>query len=197
MIRANPNPSLLKRGKTLFSAEGCFALLLLLLLHTGLLRVFATTKEYQLKAVVLWRLAQFVDWPSNAFSGDASPLIIGVLGEDPFGDALVLAVNGETAHGRTLQIQRYSRPEEIGECHVLFISKSEAGRGEEITRALQGRSVLTVSDMEGFAREKDGMIRFLMENNKITLRINLDAVRPARLVLDARLLRMADVIGRK
>ena len=47
------------------------------------------TTEYQLKAVYLYNFLHFVTWPKNARAADtAGPLIIGVVGKSPFGDAL-------------------------------------------------------------------------------------------------------------
>lgn len=152
-------------------------------------------KEYQLKAVFLWRLAQFTEWPTNAFESDESPIVIGVLGENPFGDALETVVRGETAHGRKLVLQHYTRLDQIKTCHVLYISVSEARRIKEIITALAGRSILTVSDIDGFALSYGGMIRFLTEQNRIKLRINQNAVAATQLKLDARLLRAAEVTG--
>src|SRR4051812_12970096 len=45
----------------------------------------APSAAYQLKAVFLFNFAQFVEWPAGAFRAANSPLIIGVLGENPFG----------------------------------------------------------------------------------------------------------------
>ena len=39
------------------------------------------SKEYQLKAVFLWRLAQFTEWPPDAFEHAESPIAVCVLGE--------------------------------------------------------------------------------------------------------------------
>jgi hypothetical protein len=154
-------------------------------------------KEYQLKAVFLWRLAQFVDWPTNAFEETQSPLVIGVLGANPFGDALETVVRGETAHGRKLVVIYYRRVEQVKACHILFICESESRRVKQILTSLAGRSILTVSDIDDFTRRHDGMIRFLMEENKIKLRIDPDAAADAGLVLDARLLRMAEIVRKR
>lgn len=48
--------------------------------------------EYQVKAVFLFNFAQFVTWPSQP--ADA-PLVIGILGDDPFGSYLDETVRGE------------------------------------------------------------------------------------------------------
>lgn len=154
----------------------------------------ATLSEYQLKAVFLYNFAQFVDWPPRAFPTEQTPLVIGVLGEDPFGASLDEAVRGETVHGRPLVVQRFRRVEEVEACHVLFVSRSESGRLEHILARLRGRSILTVSDADGFT-EFAGMIRFVTENNKIRLRINVEAARAADLTISSKLLRPAQIVS--
>src|SRR2546426_3168378 len=107
--------------------------------------------EYQVKAVFLFNFAQFVEWPANAFPETRTPLVIGVLGEDPFGAYLDETVRGEKVNDQSLAVQRYRRVEEIKTCHVLFISRSEADRLEQIFNGLKGRNILTVGDCDGFA----------------------------------------------
>jgi hypothetical protein len=152
------------------------------------------SKSYQLRAVFLFRFTQFVDWPADAFATPESPITIGILGEDPFGDALALAIKGETAHGRSLQIVHFRRVEEVKNCHVLYICESESSRIQKIMQVLDNRPILTVSDIDGFARDYKGIVRFLASQNKIVFRINPEEAKAARLVLDARLLRMAQIV---
>jgi hypothetical protein len=149
--------------------------------------------EYQLKAVFLFNFAQFVDWPQESFPETEMPLVIGVLGEDPFGTYLGEIVRGETVNNRQLEIQRYRRVDEMKTCHILFISQSESKRLEQIVVALKGRSILTVSDSDGFTRY-GGMIRFVTEKNKLRLRINLEAATAANLTISSKLLRPAEIV---
>src|SRR5712664_2499243 len=114
--------------------------------------------EYQLKAVFLFNFAQFVEWPPTAFPEAQTPLVIGVLGEDPFGPYLDETVRGEKVNNRPLVVQRFRRGAEIRTCHVLFISRSESDRLEQILTSLRGRSILTVGDFEDFAL-RGGMIQ--------------------------------------
>ena len=151
------------------------------------------SKEYQLKAVFLWRLAQFTQWPSEAFESPDSPIVICVLGENPFGDALNAAVAGETTHGRKLIVQQHRSIEQSKACHILYMAGAGPRQAKEITVALAGRSVLTVRDVEGPASAYETIVRFVTEQNKIRLKINLKAATAARLVLDSRLLRAAEV----
>jgi hypothetical protein len=155
------------------------------------------SKETQLKAVLLFRLTQFVQWPDSRFESPESPIIIGILGKDPFGDSLRIAVRGETAQNRPIALRQLERTEDAKACHIVFISQSEAARVRQITSALAGHSVLTVSDMENFVKVGGGMVRFYTVQNKVNLRINNDTAKAAGLVLDSRLLRMAEIFGNR
>src|SRR3977135_2629882 len=63
--------------------------------------------EYALKAVFLYNFCRFIEWPKSAFTSPTDPIIIAVIGEDPFGLLLEETVHGETLRGRAIQIQRY------------------------------------------------------------------------------------------
>ena len=152
-----------------------------------------TTKEYQVKAAFLFNFCQFVEWPAEAFPEAQTPLVIGVLGEDPFGGYLDEIAHGEKVNNHPLVVQRYHRTDEIKVCHILFISQSEAKHLEQILESLKGRNILTVSDIDGFA-QRNGMIRFVTEKNKIRFRINLEAARAANLTISSKLLRAAEII---
>ena len=148
----------------------------------------APVPEYQVKAGFLLNIAQFVTWPSQ--SSDA-PFVIGILGEDPFGSYLDETVRGEKVNNRPFIIQRFRR-RDPRPCNILFISQSERDRAGQVLSNLKGRTVLTVSDIEGFT-ELGGMIQFFTEKNNIRMRINLDAVKASNLRVSSKLLRVAEV----
>jgi hypothetical protein len=152
----------------------------------------AVVRDYQVEAVFLFNFTQFVEWPSSSFADAAAPLAICVLGDDPFDGYLDDTVRGESVAGRTLAVRRYHRVEDAGACHVLFISRSETARSAEIVAALRHRSTLTVSDADAFI-ERGGMIRFVLVDGHVKLRINIDAVRDAGLTISSKLLRVAEI----
>lgn len=153
-----------------------------------------TFNERDVKAVFLLNFAQFVEWPAEAFAESTSPIVIGILGEDPFGRVLDDVVQGEVVKNRRLTVERFQHVDEVDTCHILFISSSETQRYEQILAALQRRSILTVGDREGFAAS-GGMIRFVTEQNRIRFRVNVAAIKAARLVVSSRLLRAAEIVG--
>ncbi|MGC3959778.1 MAG: YfiR family protein [Verrucomicrobiota bacterium] len=129
-----------------------------------------------------------VEWPTNAFASDTTPVVLGVLGKDPVDKALDEIVAGRTAQNRKVQVVRFTSVEQITNCQVLYISESERRKLDSIFDALRGRPILTVSDMKGF--EARGMITLVRSNASINLRINLEATRQARLQLSSRLIRL-------
>lgn len=163
-------------------------------LFAGAPALRAAPLEYQVKATYLFNFARYVEWPATAFADAQAPFVIGVLGDDPFDTALDEAVHGEKVNNRPLVVRRFSREEDVGDCHILFISRSEAPRLAEIIARLRGRNILTVGDAEGFALA-GGMIRFVTENNKTRLRINVEAAKAARLTISSKLLRAVEIVA--
>jgi len=184
---------LLRQRLTSAAAIGRFAAALVCA-TTPMCAANAATPEYEVKAVFLFNFTQFVEWPEDAFASSASPLVIGVLGEDPFGTVLDDAVRGEKVNGRSLVVQRYRSTAEIKNCQILFLSSSESQRMTQTLESLKGHSILTVSDIDGFA-SKGGVIRMATINRKIHLRVNLNAAQAARLTLSSKLLRPAEIVA--
>lgn len=151
------------------------------------------SREYQIKAVFLYNFAQFVEWPARAFPDAQAPLIIGVLGQDPFGGYLEEIVRGEKINEHPLSVQRYNNVSEAKNCHILFVNFTKAADLKEVFAALKFQSTLLVGDASNFILQ-GGMIRFFTENSKTRIQVNLEAVKDAELVISSKLLRLADVI---
>jgi hypothetical protein len=184
-----------RRGRCIGVVSVLMTLLVLLVLAPPVRSAPTVASEYQLKAVFLFNFTQFVEWPPESFAESGAPLIIGILGDDPFGAYLDETVRGEMVNGRPLVVQRYRRVDDIKNCHVLFVSRSEAEHLTQVLSSLKGRSILTVSDLDGFTRN-GGVIRFATVANKIRLRISLDAAQSAKLMISSKLLRPAEIVGR-
>ena len=145
----------------------------------------------EVKAAFLFNFAQFVEWPSNAFASAQSPFVIGIVGEDPFGQVLESIVTGETVRGRPLQIRRFRRPRDIIGCHILYLSPSEDRRTAELLAAVRARPILTVGEGDDFIAA-GGIMQFVTERS-IRLRINLDRAREAGLNISSKLLRLCEI----
>ena len=147
--------------------------------------------EYQVKAAYLINFARFVEWPPTAIS--RGPITIGVVGSDPFGNALDRVVADRTAKGRPVSIRRFRSVHDLESCHILFISASEASRLQPILERVRRTPVLTVSDSAGFLK-KGGGIAFLTADQRVTFEVNLKAIAEADLTVSAQLLQVARAV---
>jgi hypothetical protein len=153
----------------------------------------ALPSEYQMKAAYLYNFAKFVEWPAAAFPTTNSPIIIGVLGDDPFNGFLDSTVQNKKIDGHPLAVHRPKTPADARACHVLFISSSEKKRWPEISAALAGSSTLTVSENWDRFTEQGGMIHLFMEGKRVYFDINNEAARRAGLKISSKLL----LLGKK
>ncbi len=154
----------------------------------------ATSAEYQLKAATLCKLTQFVEWPAAAFRDATTPLVVGILGNDPFGTYLDEYVKDEKLGTHPLIVRRYKRAEDVTECHILFVSRSESGGLDKALATLKGQSVFTVSDVDRFAH-RGGMLRFVTETGKIRFEINNAVAKAAELTISSKLLSSATIVS--
>lgn len=150
----------------------------------------ASISEYGLKAVLLFKLPQFVYWPD---SGNAqNKLIFCILGNNPFGKSLERLAQ-EPSGGRTVEIVSLAAVGDGIVCDFIFISRSESASVEATIRKFAGKRVVTVSDIPGFAKA-GGMVELTVSDERIGLTLNRKAAQKQGLEFNAQLLRLAKVV---
>ena len=99
-------------------------------------RALTPAGEYEVKAAFLVNFAGFVRWPAAAFANAASPFVVCVAGDDPFGAAFEPFKQIKVA-GRSLVVQPIDSTATLpGSCHILFVAGSETPRLPGILGAL-------------------------------------------------------------
>ena len=151
-------------------------------------------REYRIKAAFLFNFTQFVDWPPTVLPQTGASLVIGILGENPFGKYLDEMIAGETANGHPLEVHLYKNVDEIEACHILFINLPQDNKLKEALATLKGRSILTVSDENNFIH-LGGMIRFVTKQNKIQIEIAPERAKDADLIISSKLLNVAEIVS--
>lgn len=150
-----------------------------------------TITEYQLKAAFIYNFVKFVDWPPTTFTNASEPYVIGVLGDNVFGDELEQAIANKTINGRALVCQKFRSAREAVGCQVLFISSSEKLHFKRILADLRGQSILTISEADGFI-DDGGIINFVpMPDRTVRFQINQQAAKDVRLQISSDLLNLA------
>lgn len=147
----------------------------------------------QVEAAFLYNFAKYVTWPAGAFAAADDPLAIGLLGEDPLGEELARTVAREKpVQGRALRLVRGRTAAELAHCHIIFIGKSEEPWLAEHLAALRGAGshALTIGEAETFLTA-GGVIRLVVEQNKVRFDINVRAAERAELTISSKLLSLA------
>ena len=147
--------------------------------------------EDQLKATFIYSFTKFTYWPGqNDTNIDDRQIYTCVLGAHPFGRELDQIAETQAR----FSVQYLRAGDSFSHCHVLFVSRSENTRLQEILLAAQDLPILTISDMDNFV-ESGGIIGLaLTRESTIRPVINLSACRRSNLRLSSKLLRLATVI---
>jgi YfiR/HmsC-like len=154
-----------------------------------------TAEEYRVKAAFIFHFAQLVDWPPETLTSTDNSLVLCTLGEDPFQGTLEGTVAGKTIGNRVIRIRHLGEPKDMQACQILFLGKVQSKRMPMLVTTLHNAPVLIVGETAGFL-EEGGMIRFLLEEDKVRFDINLNAAESARLKIGSRLLILAEhVVG--
>jgi hypothetical protein len=168
-----------------------------LLLPAHLARSQTPSTEVKLKAACLFNFARYTEWPASALPKTNSPIVIVVLGEDPFGDVLDKTVEGRFIENHPVIIFRTHSAEEATCGNIVFVSSSENGRLDSIFPALNGRPLLTVGNAPSFLKA-GGMVHFLIEQDSVRFNIDRDAAERVGLRIRSRMLDSAKrVIARR
>ncbi|MCE5315086.1 MAG: YfiR family protein [Armatimonadota bacterium] len=149
--------------------------------------------EYELKSAYIFNFVKFVEWPDGSFSDANSPIVIGILGDDPFGNTIDNAVANKTVNGRKLHIHRFKKASDLKQVHVLYISASEDKHLMDTFNVLKDKPVLTIGETGSYARS-GGIIRFLNEDNKIRFSIYADKAKKVGLKISSKLLKLAKTV---
>ena len=150
------------------------------------------SREYLIKAAILYNFAKFTRWPAESFASVDAPLQICVFGIDPFGDALA-TIDGKRVGSHSLRTRLITDTTMIDGCHLLFVSASENERLTEVLAATDGTAVLTVADIPDFSRA-GGIITLNIVEDRTRFDVNRLAADRAGLKLSAKLLRLADTV---
>ncbi|MGC3958856.1 MAG: YfiR family protein [Verrucomicrobiota bacterium] len=142
--------------------------------------------EYNLKAGYLIRFVKYISWPTNTFASSNAPIVIGVMGANPFGDVLEKTAKAEQG-GRPLVVRRMDNIADAMQCHVVFISQAEEGKEARWLAALKDKPILTVGE-SAQTLERGGILQFVTDGKRLRFEASLPASQFAGLKLDADLL---------
>ncbi len=147
--------------------------------------------EQEIKAGLLYNFLKYTQWPETHAQG-AGNVVVCLLGGDPF-DGHLQPMAGRTVNQHAIEIRSLHNAQDASACSLLFVHANERPNWPQLQKTLAGKDVLTVSDFDGFAAS-GGMIEFIHADNRIGIKINVDAVNAAHLTVQDRLLKLASAV---
>ncbi len=172
-------------------ARLCIALLLALL-ASGARAQTAPVPEYAVKSALLFKLPRFVYLPRLE---GGTRISLCVLGRNPFGAALEKLAQ-TPIDGRSVQLRQPEGAAQALDCDFAFIARSEAAHLKATLQKLGEAPVVTVSDIDGFARA-GGMVELALNpdgGDSLSILINRKAAQAHNIQFNAQLLRLARIV---
>jgi len=148
--------------------------------------------ESALKAAFVHNFVKFTEWPRDTLP-PAGPLVVCVVGDASFVDALGNYVRGHPVDGHTIVVSRIAADGAPQSCHLLYVSGITVKQAAQAVAALKQAPVLTLSDVDQFVRV-GGMAQLYVEDGRIRFRINLENTRRSRLQFSSKLLSLATLV---
>lgn len=145
----------------------------------------AAVPEYVMKTAYLYNFALLTTWPGNQESEDFR---ICLFGQDDFGSTIEM-LRGKYIQQQRVQLVQVTRPEQAKQCQLLFIGDAEPRQVARLMSAIEGQSVLTVTDDKRF--QGDVMVYLWEDNQRLAFEVNTDLTKRANLSLSSRMLRLA------
>jgi hypothetical protein len=150
-------------------------------------------KEYDLKAAFLYNFLVFAEWPEAAFKNAEAPMVVGILGKDPFDGALEKAFKDRTAHDRKIEIRILDGVKGGAACHLVFVPDAEKKNLGDLLTAAKDRNVLVVTESDGLAA-KGAALNLVVENKRVKIEANPTAAGRVGVKLSAKLLKLARIV---
>ena len=146
--------------------------------------------EFAVKATFLHKFVGFVEWPESAFETSASPFILCVAGNDPVGKLIGQAAAGQAYAMHPNEVRHIAQPSAVAGCHMLYVAGLPADTVDAYLQAAKGKPVLTVTDGAA-SRRTQGMINFVVRDNRVRFEIDLDIASTHRIVVSSKLASLA------
>ena len=161
--------------------------------------------QAQVEGAFLVNFLRYTDWPGEPGTPNDEPYVITVVGDAEMAATLArLTRVVAPVRGRRVEVHRAEYPEgadanvraavsdRLRRSHLVFV-RGGAEPVAAVLGELSGQPVLTVSDRPDFVRD-GGMLGLRREGSRIGIDANPAAIRNARLVVSAKVLKLARII---
>lgn len=170
-------------------------ILLFLFIFAGFSTKAQQFTEYEVKAAYIFNFTKFITWPNDTFDNSNAPYVLGIYGNDPFGSIIKKIIGTRESNGRKWIVKYYNRPEQIRQCHILFITDIQNSELNRLIKYLDEKPILSIGDEVQNFCQHGGMINFTPKNAAKRFEINHKVAQNANLSISAKLLMLSKIIS--
>lgn len=145
--------------------------------------------ERRVKAALLYRFTNYVQWPESAFRKATANFTIGIAGADTVAAELTAFAAGRQVHGRPLAVRRHTSPEAFKDAQIVFVGRDEHPNLAAIIRAVPPNALVVTESRHGL--QQGSVINFIVVEGQVRFEISLQAALERNLRLSSRLLSVA------
>ena len=146
----------------------CLAILFSMILATNTSDVKAQQVDYKYHSLFMYNFTRYIKWPDAAMGNE---FVIGVIGKSGITEHLEKMAQSKNVNGKPIVVKMFKNPDEITDCHMLFIPDNYSSKFEDVKTKLAGKPTLVISERPGLA-QKGSDINFVVNNGKWNFEMN-------------------------
>ena len=167
-----------------------FILIAILVLSSGFKTGGKVDTNSRVKAVFILNFTKLIEWPKPYRVGE---FVVGVVGESPLYTELAKMAKIKKVANQSLSIKKYKTINEIGKCHILYVTKTKSKEISDVLKKVKSNSTLVITEQTGLA-DKGAGINFVVKNNRQKFELNKSNVEKYKLKVSSNLEALAIIV---
>jgi hypothetical protein len=149
-------------------------------------------EKFRVQAMFVYNFTRMAAWPQSYQSGD---FVIGVFGNSPIHKEFADLAAVRQVGSQKIEVKQFSSVDEIGKCHIIFVSPNQSRQIAEITQKLRSNNISALVITESRNSLADGAaVNFIMENDRPRYELNEGNARALGLNLGSEMTRLATAV---
>ena len=144
--------------------------------------------EYAVKAAYIYNILRFVSWDESSPLAQTETLNICLFKNDPFNHYLD-PIRKKSIGNKQIRLRTINEHSQSSSCHLIFVDNG----GFDKDKLVHDDSILLGNDIEFVIN--GGLFSFYIENNKVKLGANRNAIDKTKLKISSLLLEVCQIHG--
>ena len=146
--------------------------------------------EYAVKAAYIYNILRFISWDENSALAQSETLDICLFKTDPFNHYLD-PIRKKSIGNKRIKLRTINDISQSSSCHLIFINNDDF----DLDKIKHSNSILLGNTIEFVKR--GGLFSFYIENNKVRLGANRNAIAETELNISSQLLEVSQLYGER